>query len=185
MSLVNNMFDNISRIGSDNCDLTNKSIQNTKASNYLLENFTAYSPLTGAVNLAMSQPNIFLNGSPCGGINCNSIDANSSLKFSQISKSKERVVNQERLFSTVPYLGKGPCNVDVEDRLIGGDLNINRKSADPNSEVSQIDHIYYPLIPSIESTISNPKNLVEGVAASGWVRGGVPSRILNRDEDEN
>ena len=44
MSLLNNMFDNISRIGSDNCDLTNKSIQNTKASDYLLENDPSREP---------------------------------------------------------------------------------------------------------------------------------------------
>ena len=105
MSLVNGIFDNISRIGSDNCDLTNKSIQNTNASNYMLENYNVYSPVTGAFNLAMSQPNIFFNGSPCGGINGNSIDDNSVLKISQMSNTKERVINQERLFSTVPYLG--------------------------------------------------------------------------------
>ena len=183
MSLVNNIFDNISRIGSDNCDLTNKSIQNTKASNYLLENYSAYSPVTSAFNLAMSQPNVFLNGSPSGGINGNSIDDNSTLKLSQISKPKERVVNQERLFSTVPYLGKGPNNVDVESNMITGDLNNKRKSQDPNSEVSHINYSFYPLLPSIEATINNPANLVEGVAAAGWIRGGVPSRILNREQN--
>ena len=183
MSLVNGIFDNISRIGSDTCDVTNKSIQNTKTSNYVLENYNVYSPATGALNLAMSQPNIFLNGSPRGGINGNSIDDNSVLQISQISKTKERVVNQERLFSTVPYLGKGPNNVDVETQMINGDLNNKRKSQDPNSEVSHINYSFYPLLPSIEATVNNPANLVEGVAAAGWIRGGVPSRILNREEN--
>ena len=183
MSLVNSIFNNVSRIGSDNCDLTNRSIQNTKASNYVLENYSSYSPVTGALNLAMSQPNIFLNGSPCGGINGNIIDDNSTLKISQISRTRERSGEQERLFLTVPYLGKGQSNVDVESRMINGDLNNNRKSQDPNSEVSHINYSYYPLLPSIEATINNPANLVEGAAAAGWIRGGVPSRILNREEN--
>ena len=34
----------------------------------------------------------------------------------------------------------------------------------------------YPLVPSIKATVTNPANLVEGVASDGWVRGGVPSR---------
>ena len=33
------------------------------------------------------------------------------------------------------------------------------------------------------STINNPANLVEGVAADGWIRGGLPSRELTKDYD--
>ena len=39
------------------------------------------------------------------------------------------------------------------------------------------------LVPSLKSTIQNPANLVEGVAANGWIRGGLPSRELTRDMD--
>jgi hypothetical protein len=40
-----------------------------------------------------------------------------------------------------------------------------------------------PLLPSLKATVNNPSNLVEGVAAQGWIRGGVPSRELVRDEE--
>ena len=182
---MSNLFYNISRIGSDNSDITNRHKENIESANYMLENYSAYNSINNAMTTSVNQPNVFINGSTNGGVNRNNIDTDSMLQLTQLTKGPERSIYQERLFSTVPYLGKGPGNVDVEDRLVGGDLNINRKSSDPNSEVSQLDHIYYPLIPSIESTINNPKNLVEGVAASGWIRGGVPSRILNRDEDQN
>lgn len=181
MSLLSNMFNNISRIGYDNCDLTNKNIENTKSSNYRLENYSSSLPFTNAINLSVNQPSIFLKGGPADGINGSVIDQNSILQISQISKPKEREVYQERLFSTVPYLGKGPTNVDVESNMMNGDLNNNRKSQNPNTEVSHIDYAYYPLLPSIEATINNPANLVEGVAADGWIRGGMPSRILNRE----
>ena len=39
------------------------------------------------------------------------------------------------------------------------------------------------LVPSLKATIQNPANLVEGVAANGWIRGGLPSRELTRDQD--
>ena len=39
------------------------------------------------------------------------------------------------------------------------------------------------MIPSLEATITNPANLVEGVAAEGWIRGGLPSRELIRDKE--
>ena len=64
-----------------------------------------------------------------------------------------------------------------------GANNPNKKSQDPTSEVSHLNLAYTPLIPSIESTVTNPANSVEGVAAEGWIRGGVPSRLLSREED--
>ena len=39
------------------------------------------------------------------------------------------------------------------------------------------------MIPSLKATVQNPANLVEGVAADGWIRGGLPSRELTRDQD--
>ena len=39
------------------------------------------------------------------------------------------------------------------------------------------------MIPTLQATIQNPANLVEGVAAEGWIRGGLPSRELTRDQD--
>jgi len=174
-------FNNISRIGNDECDMTNKNKQNNRSSEYVLENYTVYSPLNNSINLATNQPNVFFQGSPSGGINSNSIDENTALKFSQLARTPEKATYQERLFSTVPYLGKGPSNINVECDLTNANLNSNRKTADPNSEVDHTNLIYYPLLPSLESTISNPANLVESVAADGWVRGGIPSRILNRE----
>jgi len=44
-------------------------------------------------------------------------------------------------------------------------------------------HQNTPMIPSLQATITNPSNLVEGVAAKGWIRGGLPSRELTRDSD--
>jgi len=182
MSQIKNMFDNIGRIGYDNCDLTNKTISNTHSSNYMLENYNVSNPMSNTINLAINQPNVFYKGSHEGGSNGTYIDDNSTLKFSQLTKPRERVSEQGRIFNTVPYLGKGPCNADLESKIQHGDLNTNRKSTNPDSEVEHTNYIYYPLIPSIEETISNPVNLVEGVAYDGWVRGGEPSRLLNREK---
>mgnify|MGYP007047366133 CR=1 FL=1 len=183
MTSIDQIFDNISRIGSDNSDITNKNLQNKQASNYMLENYCIYSPLSSSINLATSQPNVFCQGSPAGGIHKNNIDKNTTLNFSQATKPKERATYQSRLFSTVPYLGKGPSNINVECDLITSNLNSCKKTADQNSEVSHIDYSYIPLIPSLEESINNPANFIEGIAADGWIRGGIPSRILNREEE--
>ena len=183
MTQVSGLFDNMSRIGLDECDITNKQIQNTRSANYVLENFSGYNSFTTASNLATNHPNVFIQASPRGGINSSLIDENSQLKISEISRPKERVESHKRLFTTVPFLGRGPHNIEADNHLNLHELNSNRQTENPNSEVSLDNYTYYPLIPAIESTVTNPSNLVEGVAAEGWIRGGVPSRLLNRVED--
>jgi hypothetical protein len=44
-------------------------------------------------------------------------------------------------------------------------------------------HSDYPLQEEFKSTINNPANYVEGAAVNGWIRGGVPSRELVRDQE--
>lgn len=185
MSVIDRIFDNTARIGNDSCDLTNRNKQNIESSNYMLENYSVYNPVSSAVNLATNQPNVFIHGSLNGGINRDNIDENTKLHFSKLTNYGDRSVYQERLFNTVPYLGKGPSNSLVESQLVMGDVTQNKKSLDPNTEVTRLNFAYTPLIPSVEATISNPANLVEGVAADGWIRGGIPSRLVNREEDTN
>jgi hypothetical protein len=38
-----------------------------------------------------------------------------------------------------------------------------------------------PLLPDVKERMTNPSYSVEGVASEGWIRGGVPSRELTRD----
>ena len=184
MSMTSNyLFDNMSRIGNDDYDVSNKNIQNTNACSHMLANLNFLNPMNKTINLATNQPNVFWQGSPAGGINSDNVDENSVLKFAPISKPRERISAQERLFLTVPYLGRGPSNPVLESQIQQGEHLINRKSLDPNTEVSHSDLRFTPLIPSLEASLTNPANLVEGVAAEGWIRGGLPSRELTRDED--
>ena len=175
-TVVDRLLDNISRLGNDPCDLTNRNKQNIAATTYMLENYSAYNPLVGALSVATNQPNINVRGSPRGGINGDNIDINSQLLIPPGPKDPVRDDHQQRLFLTVPYLGRGASNTHLETQLRMGTNNTNKKSLDPNSEVSHLNYLYTPLLPSLETSINNPANCVEGIAAEGWVRGGVPSR---------
>ena len=83
------------------------------------------------------------------------------------------------MFNTVPYLGKGPSNTPLENQL-RGTYQYKCKSNDPTSEVTNYDLTYIPLVPSLEMTIGNPANCVEGEADEGWIRGGIPSRLYTK-----
>ena len=94
-----------------------------------------------------------------------------------------RISLYERPFATVPLFRAwsiyDPClNQDFNREVILETRKVVKLSLKNHFNFDQT-----PLLPSIAATIQNPHNLVEGVAAAGWIRGGLPSRDLTRDED--
>lgn len=176
-------FNRLTRVGNDNCGISQRNVQNSDAATYLLDNFRPACPMNSAIDFATSQPNVNFKGSHQVGINGCNIDNNSQLSITKITKPKCRISLNQRPFVTVPFLGRGKSNPVLESRLIQGDLANNRKSANPSSEVSHIDYRHTPMIPSLQETITNPANICESSAAEGWIRGGLPSRDLIRDKE--
>lgn len=185
-SIYNYTFDNLSRLGDDVCYNTERQKQNTSYSSYNVTNFFANNcGLQNQIEFATSQPNIFINGgygnSGVGGCNINN---DSQLRIGgEQNNPKCRISLFTRPFTTVPYLGKGPHNPVQESRLQQGDYITNKKSCNTTTEMSHIDYRHTPMIPSLRASVTNPANLVEGVASEGWIRGGLPSRELIRDQD--
>jgi hypothetical protein len=182
-SISDYTFQNMTRIGNDNCYVDQRSIQDVKNANYMLTNFYPSCPMSNAIAFATSQPSVFYSGSHQVGIGGCNIDYNSSLTIADLSKPKCKISLLQRPFATVPFLGRGESNSILESQIQQGDMVQNRKSINTTAEISYMPYTNYPLLPSIQATITNPANLVEGVAADGWIRGGLPSRDLSRDQD--
>ena len=186
MAFVSNYtFDNISRIGNDNCCIDQKSIQNIGYCNYTLQNYFASDcSMKKPIDLATTQPGIFYNGGfNVGAGGCN-IDESSKLQIGTIqTHPKCRIDLFQRPFATVPFLGKGSVNPIIESQIQQGELNTNKRTITNLSEKSYIKYHNTPLLPTVKDRLTNPVYSVEGVASSGWVRGGVPSRELTRDKD--
>jgi hypothetical protein len=182
-SIFDYKFNNITRIGDDAGDLSQKNIQNSSAATYMLDNYRPSCPMTSAIDFATSQLNVNYTGSHQVGINGCNIDENSSLLLTGLLKPKDRIMLMQRSFATVPFLGRGRSDIITESQMQQGDFANNRKSVNPTSEISHMTYRNTPMIPSLHATITNPANLIEGVAAEGWIRGGVPSRELTRDKD--
>ena len=178
-------FDNLSRLGDDVCGISARDTQNNKIGSYLTQNhFEKDCGLKSQINFATQQPNVFLSSGGYGVADSCNIEDDSDLRIGGTQTNpKCRITLQQRQFLTVPFLGKGPSNPVLEARLAQGESSINRKSVNPLSEQSYKPYSDYPLLPTIQATVQNPANLVEGVAAEGWIRGGIPSRELARDKD--
>jgi hypothetical protein len=77
-------------------------------------------------------------------------------------------------------MGGGRGNPDVESQLIHGEQVKQMKECGTVTE-QEFTGQWTPLVESLSENIQNPKNLVPEVAASGWIRGGIPSRAYMRD----
>lgn len=179
-------FDNLTRIGEDNCGLSQQNIQNKNANEYLLKNyFLSDCGMKKPIDFATSQPNInYSGGFGLGAGGCNVMTSSELLLGGIQTNPKCRISLQERPFKTIPYLGRGSGNPTLEARLQQGDQMTNKKSSNLNAEKSFIPYSNYPLIQPIKESITNPEYLVEGVANEGWVRGGVPSRDVYRRQQK-
>ncbi len=178
-------FDNMSRIGLDECNLSQTDIQNVASCNYITQNYFASDcTMRRPIDLATSQPGIMYNGGyQVGAGGCN-INDSSKLQIGTIqTHPKCRIDLFQRPFATVPYLGRGSVNPVMESQIMQGEQLVNKKSINNLSEKSYIKYHQTPLLPAVQQRINNPANQIESIASDGWIRGGVPSRELTRDND--
>ena len=175
-------FHNMTSLGDDKNDLSQKTVQNSHASTYMLTNYKTECPMNSAIDFA-TQNKLNYEGSHQVGINGCNVEESNKLLRSTITNPGCRYNLEPRPYTTVPYLGKGIRNPVLSSQLQQGEYTINRKSTNLINEMDLIDYRQIPMIPSLKATINNPANLVEGVAAEGWVRGGVPSRLLKMGKD--
>lgn len=179
MSFVRDyLFNDMSRIGDDNCSLDQRNIENMKGKSYMTTNyFMNDATMEKAYSTSLTFPGMNLSGGHHTSASGHNIDASSGLLIDQESTNPRCRLNlMERPFLTVPYLGRGPSNPNLESDLLQGDMIRNKKSLSTTTEKSHIPLRHTPMVDSLASTIQNPYNLVEGVAHKGWVRGGLPSR---------
>ena len=115
------------------------------------------------------------------GSNNRQIDAESVLKLQSEFKNNRCLIRQQaRPFLTVPYMGTGRGNADVESLLIHPEQVRQGKECGSITEQG-FDGVFEPLIKPVKENIQNPQHLVPEVAANGWIRGGIPSRAYVRD----
>ena len=178
-------FNNLTSINDDNCAKSERDIQNQNLGSYLVKNFfEGDCGMKGPIGFATQQPHMYCISGPQTnvGIGGCGVDTDSDLKIGKLqSLPKSNISLQKRPFLTVPYLGRGPSKPVVESRLQQGAYSGDKKSCKNLTESSTSYRV--DLIPSIKANIQNPNNIIEDVAADGWIRGGLPSRELTRDND--
>ena len=115
------------------------------------------------------------------GYNNREIDVDSVLRNQpEFKNNRCNIRPQARPFLSVPFMGTGRGNSDVESNLIHSEQVRQGKECGTVSETF-LPQQFVPLIAPLAENIQNPRNLIPEVAASGWIHGGIPSRNYIRD----
>lgn len=167
----------LSRVRDDLCGIEQYYKQSVGPGDYMVTNLV---PDAREVN-PLSVNQLLIYPREGYGLNNKSIDADSILRNQPEYKNNRCIIrNQARPFATVPYMGGGRGNPDVESLLLHSEQVRQGKECGTVTE-EFFTQQYTPLIPTVKENIQNPKNLVPEVAAAGWIRGGIPSRSYIRD----
>lgn len=180
------MFNNLGGVRSDAVDKSERSLQNTRFSNYMLSNFAADSMSHDSVlEFASSQPTLLMNGSSKGsGIDGEIIDVDSLLTVSQEqARALEKLQLQQRPFLTVPYLGRGSCDPSVESKLQQGEFVHDKKSVSTIMEKSFQNYSSLILDSDMENRVADSQYTVQESALEGWYRGGANTRTTGTSGD--
>lgn len=115
------------------------------------------------------------------GLNNKNINADSILRNQPGFLSKRCSTRQQaRPFLSVPFMGGGRGNAEVETLLQHSEFSRMGKACDTVTETF-FSQQFTPLVEPLAKSIQDPKNLVPEVAAPGWIRGGLPSREYIRN----
>ena len=185
MSSVNSyMFNNMGRIGTDVTDKTQQTLYNTRIANYNLSNYFSSSKSDSHVLFATMQPSVTYNGVNGGSGVGGGVVEYESLLLNQAEQDRplEKVQLMQRIFVTVPYLGRGAGNTDIESQLQQGEIIDHKKSTSTIMEKSFIPYSMHVTDFNMNERVANPVYTVEEVAMEGWVRGGADARNMSNNK---
>ena len=166
-------YNNAGRIGYDQVSNTQRQLQNSRFMNHMLSGYFSESMTNDTVQFATQQPAMNLFGLSNGtGLNGVIVDADSALTIgSEQERPLEKLQLMQRPFATIPYLGKGSVNPDLESQLLQGESVFEKKGIS-----TVMTQSFMPYIANPGSCASDSSFEVEEYALDGWTRGGLPTR---------
>jgi len=166
----------------DPCFIDVQTRQSVSPGNYGVTNlYDCNTLIPDTIDKATNLPMVFFkNGYDVGQT---VVDESSKLRVG-LTKQYPRCKMQlfERPYLTTPNASRGPGNVEIETQLQPGESTGSKRSCNTLSGIT-IPNYFTPLIDHLAANVTNEKHIVEEAVDPGWIRSGVPSRLLIRDAD--
>lgn len=162
-------------------------IQSQGPGYYVIDNMNGCScGLKEARDVQLSQPIVNFNGGNgwIGEKGC-LVDTDTDLRQNKHHLTNPNMIHQliKRSHLTTPGLVKGNYNVNVESVLQGSVRTTDKRSCNGLSGISLLGNIYTPQIPKLQEEVQKDIHIIPEVNMKSWVRGGLPTRQMIRNED--
>ena len=168
------------RVHDDPCDQMVQNKESAGPGSYQVTNLVPAA--SEAYGLAYDQPAV--PASPGYGWSASAVNVDSVLRNHAVQTNSPhcpiRGRVQDRPFVSVPYMGRGRGEAELEAKLQQATFVRQGKDCGTISD-SFYENQFTPLIPYVARNVQNPVHLIPEVASVGWVRAGVPSRQWVRD----
>lgn len=171
-------INHFTRVGDDACSYNNDYRESVGPGRYTGLNLVP--ERTKVLPQALANPTVI--AAEGFGFDQKEIDSDSVLRNNPTLEGRSRcpLRIQSRPFTTVPFMGRGRGNHELESKLQQSEFVRTGRECGTVTETF-FSGQFVPLIPHLESNVQNPKNLIPEIAANGWLRGGIPSRQYVRD----
>ena len=161
-------------------------IQSQGPGYYTMENMNGCGcELKDARDVQLSQPMInFQGGKGWMGENGCLIDTDSQLRESEDRLTNKRYIHQltERPHLTTGNLVRGHYDVDVETVIQSSNFSSDDRSCNSLTGVT-IGNYFTPMIPRLQDEIQDINHIIPENSMDTWVRGGLPTRQMQRNAD--
>ena len=117
------------------------------------------------------------------GLTGSAVDHESKLRIKDVTVTPaEKVQLFPRSFATVPFLGRGSVDPQVESQLMQGEFVTDKKSSATIMDKSFTQYSLPILTNDMEDHVRDASENVEEAAMEGWVRGGANTRQYTNDD---
>ena len=162
-------------------------IQSQGPGYYVIDNMNGCScGLTEARNVQLSQPIVNFEGGKgwIGEKGC-LVDTDTQLRQNKHHLTNPNMIHQlvKRPYLTTADLTKGHHDVNVETVIQSGLRSKDKRSCNGLSGISLLGNIITPMIPKLQEEVQKEKHIIPEVNMSSWIRGGLPTRQMARNED--
>ncbi len=112
------------------------------------------------------------------------VDVDSNLRTNYDRVTNKKYIHQliERPHLTTGNMSKGYFDVDVESVIKPGNFASDDKSC-TNTTETFFENNFIPMIPKLQDEVQNTKHIIPENSLQSWVRGGLPTRQMQRNSD--
>lgn len=144
-----------------------------KISEYLLNNFRDSAGIAAATQLALARPAMHLTTRSGQGGN----DTNDSHVAGKLTSLNRLNLIKPRSLNTIPLMVRSGCDITTENKL-----KFNENTQLGKEKTSSSVNRFFPQVEKVRSK-QFTRHIIPEDSDSNWVRGGVSSRLIVKDED--